>query len=172
MRGTIESTAPFRPAPGSDILAVYVVTALPGTPSPCDRVSVTVTRSTRILEGDSREAGREVELNRLGPGTLVDVWFAGPLAESYPAQGAAETILVLPDGTEIRVDDIESVRNRHTGELMAIPGVVGVGIGEEGGVPCIVVMLADDSPEAREKIPAVLEGFKVEVAVTGEIRPF
>lgn len=172
MQGTIESSAPFRPAPGSDILAEFVVAALPGTPCPSDRVSVTITRSTRILEGDSLDGGKEVDLNRLGPGVLVDIWFAGPFTLSYPAQGAAEAILIPPGCDSVPQADIEMVKERYAEELMAIPGVVGVGIGEDGGSPRIVVMLANDSGEARERIPAELEGFKVEVVVTGEIRPF
>lgn len=64
---------------------------------------------------------------------------------------------------------IEQVKERHEDELMAIEGVVGVGIGECEGQPCIKVLLANDSPELEQKIPDQLDGFKVETEVTGPI---
>ncbi len=174
LRGVVESTAPFRPAPGSDIIGVYMITAVPGLKSCCDRASVTVTHTTRILEGASVDESREIESRYLSPGTRVDVWFVGPVAESYPVQGAADIILVLPDGVDSAgpdESDIYAVKDRHAVELMAIPGVVGVGIEEDSGLPCIVVMLVDESPELREKIPSQLDGFRVKAVVTGEIHP-
>jgi len=66
---------------------------------------------------------------------------------------------------------IEDVLKDHTPELMAIPGVVGTAQGLENGRPCILVFLAQDSDELRQKIPARIEGYPVKLQVTGEITP-
>lgn len=69
------------------------------------------------------------------------------------------------------VDDIKVVMEAHVDELMAIAGVVGVAIGAlEDGSPCITVLLAEDTPELRGKIPSELEGYPVVINVTGEIK--
>lgn len=74
----------------------------------------------------------------------------------------------------------EQVKARHEAELMAIPGVVGVGVGfrQRNGMPtnevAIVVMvkrkLSPDTIKVGEKLPAKLEGIPVDVQETGEIR--
>ena len=54
-----------------------------------------------------------------------------------------------------------------------IKNVVGVYVGLEndGRTPCLHVMLAQDSSEAPQAIPSQIEGYKVVVEITGEIRP-
>ena len=64
---------------------------------------------------------------------------------------------------------IELVKEQHESELMAVEGVVGVGIGECQGKPCIEVYLANESPNVKKQIPARLGGFKVNTKVTGNI---
>lgn len=65
---------------------------------------------------------------------------------------------------------IEAVLEAHTDSLMTIPGVVGTGIGEHQGKPCIKVMIVADSTAIRNRIPSELEGYKVIIDVTGEIK--
>jgi len=69
--------------------------------------------------------------------------------------------------------DINAVLGDHDKELLAIKDVVGVYVGlqTDGRTPCLHVMLRQDSPEARKAIPSEIEGYKVVVEVTGEIRP-
>jgi hypothetical protein len=57
-----------------------------------DKASVTVTDGTRIVgpEGDS---GTFADLAN---GQRVEVWFEGPVAESYPVQATAGEIRVMP----------------------------------------------------------------------------
>jgi hypothetical protein len=62
---------------------------------------------------------------------------------------------------------IADVLERHTSELMAIDGVVGT----YESRPCIKIMVVQDTPELRERLPEVLEGYPVVVRPTGEIRP-
>ncbi len=66
---------------------------------------------------------------------------------------------------------IEEVQERHTPAWMEIPGVVGTGIGLCDDEPCIRVFLAAPSPEAEKAIPKEVEGYRVEVVVTGPFRP-
>ena len=66
---------------------------------------------------------------------------------------------------------LSEVKERHTPELMAIPGVVGVGIGGTPGEEHLVVYLENGSPELKARIPTELEGYKVATVVTGAIKP-
>jgi hypothetical protein len=68
--------------------------------------------------------------------------------------------------------DINAVLADHDKELMAIPGVVGVYVGELRKQPCLKVMLARNDPQVESRIPRELEGYPVRAEVTGEIRPF
>jgi len=69
--------------------------------------------------------------------------------------------------------DISAVLRDHEKELLVIENLVGVYVGLEndGRTPCLHVMLAQDSSEARQAIPSQIEGYKVVVEITGEIRP-
>ena len=66
---------------------------------------------------------------------------------------------------------IQDVLSLHTEEWMTLPGVVGTGIGECDGVPCIRVFLAQEMPESMEAIPNSVDGYRVDVEVTGSFRP-
>ena len=65
---------------------------------------------------------------------------------------------------------IDEVMKKHTGELMAMPGVVGVGEGASRGKPCIIVFVAKKDAEALRGIPASLDGYPVRVEASGEFR--
>lgn len=65
---------------------------------------------------------------------------------------------------------IEEVLKEHTDEWMSVPGVVGTAIGACDDVPCIKILIAQRTPEVQEGIPAAVEGFRVEIEVTGEFR--
>ncbi len=68
--------------------------------------------------------------------------------------------------------DVNEHLRRNEATLLAIDGVVGVGIGEQGGQPVIVVMVSAVTPELRRQIPDSLDGHPVRVDVTGEIVAF
>ena len=65
---------------------------------------------------------------------------------------------------------IEQVQREYTDVWMEIPGVVGTAIGMHRGKPCILVLTASDSPEIRDKVPSIVEGYPVVIQYTGEIR--
>ena len=71
---------------------------------------------------------------------------------------------------EMGAKTIEEVLREHTDQWMSIPGVVGTGIGECEGKPCIRILVGKKTPQLLKQIPSKLEGFVVDVHETGEIR--
>ena len=68
--------------------------------------------------------------------------------------------------------DIKTGMDAHVEELMAIPGVVAVAIGElDDKTPCIKVYMIEQTEELGRRIPKRLEGHPVVVEVSGEIKP-
>ncbi len=65
---------------------------------------------------------------------------------------------------------ISDVLKRHTDSLMAVPGVVGVGRGEKNGAPTVYVMVERMTDSLRRALPDSIEGYAVDVKVTGEIK--
>jgi hypothetical protein len=65
---------------------------------------------------------------------------------------------------------IEQVQQEHTDAWMAIPGVIGTGIGRSDDKPCILVFTASNTEQVRRAIPATVEGYPVVVRHSGEIR--
>ncbi|MCI0699414.1 hypothetical protein L0337_46355 [candidate division KSB1 bacterium] len=65
---------------------------------------------------------------------------------------------------------IEAVLKKHTDELMAMSGVVGTAQGLCDDKPCIKVYVVALTPELEQKIPKNLEGYTVDIEVTGEFR--
>jgi hypothetical protein len=159
-----------------DLLGSILVEASDSSDGQYDMASVTVTPETEVYD-TSRFTAQPVQVgfDALTEGQLVAVVFTGPVAESYPVQAKAKYIYFTTsevsggdsDGGEY--EEILEVKNRHEDELMAINGVVGVGIGECNGLPCIVVYLEDDSEELKSRIPEWVEGFPVTTEVTGPI---
>lgn len=66
---------------------------------------------------------------------------------------------------------ISEVLKDHTDWLLTLPGVVGTGIGECDGRPCIKVLVDRNTEELAGAIPKMLEGFPVVTVETGKIRP-
>lgn len=72
------------------LLGVVLVEAEQGA----DRASVTITDRTALLiqRGEETVAATAADLAQ---GTRVRVWYTGPVAESYPVQAVAGTVLIL-----------------------------------------------------------------------------
>jgi hypothetical protein len=74
---------------------------------------------------------------------------------------------------ERRQMSIEDVTARHEDMLLALPNVVGVGIGERDGRPVIKAFVTESVPESAlapdERVPESLEGFEVDVEPIGDI---
>ena len=66
---------------------------------------------------------------------------------------------------------VQDVNAKHAERLMAMPGVVSVGIGKNpDGQFVIVVGLDGPRPKTVEQIPGVLEGYPVRVEVMGPVK--
>lgn len=66
---------------------------------------------------------------------------------------------------------IQDVKARHEARLLALPGVVSVGIGRDArGEPVIVVGLDRPRPQTQAAIPPALEGHPVRVEIVGPLR--
>jgi len=66
---------------------------------------------------------------------------------------------------------IEEVLKEHTLHLMSIQGVTGAAQGELNGKPCIKVYVVRETEELKKQIPNELEGYPVEIQVSGVIKP-
>ena len=88
IRGTITTITPA--AGGGSIL----VETPQGEPTfDYDKAMVRITDETDILR-QSDSTYEEAAFEDLAQGQLVDVWFTGAVAESYPVQGTAKTVLI------------------------------------------------------------------------------
>ncbi|MBI3988373.1 MAG: hypothetical protein HY347_02020 [candidate division NC10 bacterium] len=74
-----------------------------------------------------------------------------------------------PKVNEQELQAAMAVQRRHEDALMAIPGVVGVGIGRSAATGRLVlrVYLEQMTPEIEQAIPQAIEGLSVEKVVTG-----
>jgi hypothetical protein len=66
---------------------------------------------------------------------------------------------------------ISEVKAQHADALMALPGVVSVGIGKDAnGHPAIIVGLDKTRPATESQIPDRLESYPVVIEVVGTIK--
>ncbi len=65
---------------------------------------------------------------------------------------------------------IEQVLRAHTDDWMSIAGVVGTGIGECDGQPCLRIFVTRKTPQLLKKLPTTADGFVVDVVESGEFR--
>ena len=65
---------------------------------------------------------------------------------------------------------IAQVLDEHVDQLMSVPGVSGVGIGDCRGTPCIKIFVVEATPSVTRQIPARLDGYEVAIEETGEFR--
>ena len=71
----------------------------------------------------------------------------------------------------VMTETIQNVKAKHQERLMALPGVVSVGIGlDADGKPAIVVGLASPQAEASLELPQALDGYAVISHVVGPVR--
>jgi hypothetical protein len=62
-------------------------------------------------------------------------------------------------GDKIMTPSIQEVKKKHEARLLALPGVVSVGIGRDPrGNPAVIVGLDSPRPETQAQIPPQLDG--------------
>jgi hypothetical protein len=82
-------------------------------------------------------------------------------------------LIVAPAGACGRdeMPSIQDVKAEHASRIMALPGVVSVGIGRDaGGQPILVVGLDRERAETRARLPQELEGYVLKVEIVGDVR--
>jgi hypothetical protein len=66
---------------------------------------------------------------------------------------------------------IAEAQRRHEAELLALPNVTGVGIGERAGKPVIKVFVTEKVPASQlapeDRVPRALNGHEVDVEAIG-----
>lgn len=76
-------------------------------------------------------------------------------------------------GMEVMKINIESVRRKYENDLMRLPNVAGVGIGERGGREVLKVFVTRKVPDselkAEEMIPKSLNGYEIDVEEIGTV---
>jgi hypothetical protein len=70
-------------------------------------------------------------------------------------------------------EEIEAVRRRHEAALLALPNVVGVGVGERAEHPVLKVFVRRKLPLAElgadAVVPRTLDGWETDVEEVGEV---
>jgi len=103
---------------------------------------------------------------------LVRIHFlaVGTLLAASAAGGCTGSNTEREEARQMHAKTIEQVKQEHTDAWMAIPGVVGTGIGQCQGKACILILTASNTEQIRKQIPATVEGYPVVVQYVGEIR--
>lgn len=92
IRGTVEG---FSDSAGpQDITGFILIEALLEEDSRYDRAFVTVTDHTRIYQQNG-ERLLKAKYENIQNGSLLEVWFNGPVAESHPVQAEAGTVVIM-----------------------------------------------------------------------------
>jgi len=89
---------------------------------------------------------------------------------TWSSVGAGTSAAFVYEETAAMAVSIEEAQAELTPQVMALPGVVGIAIGECEGKPCIKVLVASKTKELLGKIPSTYKGHKVAVDEVGEIR--
>jgi len=108
------------------------------------------------------------------PRTLVAAvlaWIAAGCQAKAPEQAASSPPAPAPAAEHAGDQSLSLVIARNATKLMGIPGVVGVYEGESQGKPVLRVMVLSRADSTMEKIPKTLEGYDVEVEVSGPVKP-
>jgi hypothetical protein len=101
---------------------------------------------------------------------VVAIFVAGCQARA-PEQSASTTPAPAPAAETTADQSLSLVIARNATKLMGIPGVVGVYEGQSDGRPVLRVMVLSRADSTMERIPKSLEGYAVEVEVSGPIKP-
>jgi hypothetical protein len=92
----------------------------------------------------------------------------GPAPPPRPTAGDSTSAR----GTAMPAMSLTLALEKHTPELLAIPGVNGTGEGLERGVPVFVVFVQKLTPELEARLPGTIEGHPVVVREIGRVLPY
>ena len=128
--------------------------------------------------------GQKTATHRLICSVMKNIVFGKPAEDArfkcwwyrFVAHGLLCVMLLLAvpasfAGEEGMTLTIEEVKSKYTADLMALPGVVSVGIGRDrDGQLAIMVGLDGSHPEVVDKIPQELESYPVITHVIGPVK--
>ena len=92
IRGSITQINPESDDP--NIFGTMLVESQQETNTHYDKAAITVTTETRISEQTAQDR-QPANFEALQVGQRVEVWFTGPVAESFPVQATALEIVIL-----------------------------------------------------------------------------
>jgi hypothetical protein len=113
-------------------------------------------------------------MRSMHPRTFVAValaWIVAGCQARETEQAASTTPAPAPAAETTSDQSLSLVIARNATKLMGIPGVVGVYEGQSEGKPVLRVMVLSRADSTMEKIPKTLEGYDVEVEVSGPVKP-
>jgi len=163
IRGTITSVDYTASDKNAAAVGIIFVEGDIGNLKTVNSASITVTTQTGVYRLVNGKAVKTA-FDALAVGQQAQVAFTGPVLESFPVQATARDIVILASPSAGQVKD------KHTADLLAIKGVVGVGVGALNGSPCIKVFLENGSAALKAKIPKTLDGYPVVTEVTGAFK--
>src|SRR5215471_1542641 len=91
------------------------------------------------------------------------------------SESQAANAQLPPQASQAAVDAVRRVKERHEGRLLAVPGVVGVGVGvseQAVGHAAIEVYVIEATELVRQALPQSLDGAEVKTIQTGEIHAY
>jgi len=91
------------------------------------------------------------------------------------AESQAANAQLPAQASQAAVDAVRRVKERHEGRLLAIPGVIGVGVGvSEKAIrqAAIEVYVIQATEFVRQALPRSLDGAEVKIVETGEIHAY
>lgn len=78
---------------------------------------------------------------------------------------------VVANGINMNKMTVQEVKSQHVTQIMAIPGVVSMGIGRNSqGESVIVIGVVSDKTSIISALPTELDGYKVEHHVIGSVK--
>jgi hypothetical protein len=96
LRGVVTTVSPSADGSGGALRVVWTSGPGVGTRAEYDAADVTVTEKTAVFKRDSASGDRlqKIEFGEIVVGDIVEAWFTGAVAESYPVQATASTVVV------------------------------------------------------------------------------
>ena len=103
---------------------------------------------------------------------LTNGWFtfsAGTMAGLLVVVALAAPLTACKDDT--MTDAIYEVKRQNEADLMALPGVVSVGIGRgPNGQPAIIVGMESAAEAGARRVPSEINGYPVVIQKTGKLK--
>jgi hypothetical protein len=91
------------------------------------------------------------------------------------SESQAANAQLPPQASQAAVDAVRRVKERHEGRLLAIPGVIGAGVGVSEkaiGQAAIEVYVIQATESLKQALPKSLDGVDVKIVETGEIHAY